>query len=58
MSFIVVGHLIAELQEYDREAEVEIDGIGPIDDIEMSDDGKVILRGPNNDIDRRDSSTT
>ena len=45
---LTVGQLRAELDEYDQEAPAKIKGMGDIADIEITNDGKVLLIGENN----------
>ena len=40
-----VGQLRAELDEYDQEAPVQIEGMGNVVDIETTDDNTVLISG-------------
>ncbi len=42
---ITVGQLMAELEERDSQAFIEIEGLGQIVEIDVNDQGDVILRG-------------
>lgn len=44
-----IRQLKAELDEYDGEMPVEIEGVGRVTDIEVSDSGVLILKGGDNE---------
>lgn len=44
-----VRQLISELTEREPEIDIEIQGIGPIEDIEMTNDGRYVITGGDND---------
>ena len=52
-----VGQLRAELDEYDQEAPVKIEGMGDVVDIETTDDNTVLISGDFNGTERTDQST-
>ena len=49
-----VGQLRAELDEYDQEAPVKIEGMGDVVDIETTDDNTVLISGDFNGTERTD----